>query len=99
MGPRSRISCSIFWRSLIKGCRTGVLLLHDARCGGRCGDKFFQVVRNTRNGLIEGGIAGLLPAGGQKTRDAAFNQAVSRISDDLKKLVAAPSTAPGVVQK
>lgn len=39
------------------------------------------------------------PAGRQKTRDAAFDQAVSRISDDLKKLVAAPSTAPGVVQK
>jgi hypothetical protein len=34
-------------------------------------------------------------AGRQKTRDAAFDQAVSRISDDLKKLVA----APGVAQK
>jgi hypothetical protein len=35
------------------------------------------------------------PGGRQKTRDAAFDQAISRISDDLKKLVA----APGVGQK
>ena len=38
-------------------------------------------------------------AGRQKTRDASFDQAVSRISDDLKKLVAAPPPAPGVGQK
>jgi hypothetical protein len=39
------------------------------------------------------------PAGRQKTRDAAFDQAVSRISDDLKKLVAGPSAAPSVGKK
>lgn len=39
------------------------------------------------------------PGGRQKTRDAAFDQAVSRISDDLKKLVTGPAAAPGVVQK
>jgi hypothetical protein len=38
-------------------------------------------------------------AGRQKTRDASFDQAISRISDDLKKLVAGPSAAPGVGKK
>jgi hypothetical protein len=38
-------------------------------------------------------------AGRQKTRDASFDQAISRISDDLKKLVAASAVAPGVGQK
>ncbi|MGA9979038.1 MAG: hypothetical protein WBQ08_10460 [Candidatus Sulfotelmatobacter sp.] len=38
-------------------------------------------------------------AGRQKTREASLDRALALISDDLKKLAAAPAASPGVVQK